>query len=102
VRYAYVLGRREAGVQVIIDRRDAARSKALFDALAASRPAIEAAFGAPLRWERLDQHRRCRVSWTTPIASLDVEANWPAVQDVLIDAMIRLAGAFDPHLAALP
>ncbi|NPV67360.1 MAG: DUF4268 domain-containing protein [Anaerolineae bacterium] len=102
VRYAYVLGRREAGVQVIIDRRDAAGSKALFDMLATSRPAIETAFGSPLRWERLERHRRCRVGWMTPIAPLEVEANWPAVQDVLIAAMIRLAAAFGPHLTALP
>ncbi len=102
VRYAYVLGRREAGVQVIIDRGNSARNKALFDALMASRPAIEAAFGEPLRWERLEQHRRCRIGWMTPIAPLAVEANWPAVHDVLIEAMIRLAAAFDPLLAALP
>ncbi len=70
VRYAYALGRREAGVQVIIDRRDTARNRALFDALTASRPAIEAAFGAPLHWERPEQFRRCRISWMTPIASL--------------------------------
>jgi hypothetical protein len=48
--------------EVYIDCGDKARNEALFDVLLASRADIDAAMGAELHWERLDNRRACRIA----------------------------------------
>jgi len=54
--YYYVVRRNDADVELYIDRRKEAEAenKAIFDTLAESRAAIEAAFGESLDWQRLE------------------------------------------------
>ncbi|MBI0539133.1 DUF4268 domain-containing protein [Roseomonas sp. KE2513] len=72
---------------------DPARTTAAFKALLAQREAIEAAFGASLDWEEMPGRLGCRIihnlegGWRVP------EAEWPAMQDRLIDAAVRLEKA---------
>ena len=72
----------------------------MFDALLAEQHAIEAAFGAPLHWEPLDDRRACRISYGGDGGYRDSE-RWPAVHDAMIDAMVRLERALAPHLPRL-
>jgi len=54
---------------------------------------IESAFGGKLDWQELEDRRGCRIcstvegGWRTP------EADWPTLQDRLIEAMVRLERA---------
>lgn len=48
--------------EVYIDCGDKATNEAIFDVLLADRGVIDAAFGEPLAWERLDTRRGCRIA----------------------------------------
>ena len=56
----------------------------------------------PLSWRRLDDKQACRIAYTvTGGGWKSDESKWPAIQDAMIDAMIRLEKALTPHLAKL-
>ncbi len=55
----------EFRTEIYIDLQDHAANEAAFDALLADKDAIEATFGEPLRWERLDTRRACRIACYT-------------------------------------
>ncbi len=100
LKFGYALHRDSASVCLYIDRGDRARNKALFDHLAAHKAEIEAAFGAPLEWERMEPHRASRVRKTLPIGDRYDEAQWPRIHDAMIDAMLRLESALRPWLGS--
>jgi len=100
---SYVVGQHEARVELYIDRGKggAEQNKAVYDKLAESREQVEAAFGGPLLWERLEGKRACRISKRLEGGYLDDEARWPAIQDAMVDAMIGLESALRPYIDRL-
>ena len=54
----------ETRAELYIDDPVATDNKALFDFLHAQRAAVEAEFGGPLAWQRLDDKRACRISFS--------------------------------------
>lgn len=86
-------------VELYIDGPDAQENKALFDALFANRAAIEAAFGDELLWQRLDDKRACRVSYTVAGGWVD-EATWAGAASAAVEAMERLYGALEEPVRA--
>ena len=96
----YVVLMDETRVELYIDGPEAADNKAVFDALATDRPAVEDAFGAELLWQRLDEKRASRVSFTVPGGWAD-EATWPGAVEKAVDAMHRLYSALASRLEAL-
>lgn len=74
---------------------------AIFDAFAAARAEIEAAFGEPLEWQRLEGKRGCRIKKQINLGSYRDEELWPEIQAAMIDAMMRLERALRPHIAKL-
>lgn len=102
VMYKYALSRTAVTVDLYIDVKDKAKNKALFDALLLQRDAIEADFGSPLEWQRLDNDRASRIRKTVgDRRSFLAQEKWPALQDVMIDALIRLDHALREHLTSL-
>ncbi|HEX6985418.1 MAG TPA: DUF4268 domain-containing protein, partial [Planctomycetaceae bacterium] len=95
----YVIGRGAARVELGIFRSQE-ESKRVFDQLAAAREEIEARFGEPLDWQRLDQKKICRICREFP-AKIRDEATWPELIERLVASMIRLEGALRPHLDRL-
>lgn len=98
----FSLTQESSRVECMIDMGKGSEEKnlAAFHTLLAQRDAIETHFGEPLDWQELNDARSCRIchtltgGWKTP------ETEWPALQDKLIDAMVRLEGAFrNPILA---
>jgi hypothetical protein len=63
----YVVTQDECGAELYIDRGKNAEdeNKAIFDQLRSHRTEIEAAFGGPLRWERLEGKRACRIRYAS-------------------------------------
>jgi hypothetical protein len=102
--FTYTIGKDEGRVELYIDRGTgkAAENKELFDGLKKHKEEIEKAFGGGLDWQRLDDKQGCRIAHTlTPGGYRSDESQWPAIQDAMIDAMIRLEQALAPHLAKL-
>ena len=74
----------------------------MYEELFASRDEIEAEFGAPLEWDRVDNRKRCFIGMTLPDGGYrDDEARWPGIQEPMIEAMARLERTFRPRLQAL-
>jgi hypothetical protein len=88
-------------VELYIDTGNKDENERIFDRLYNHKPEIEAAFGFPLSWERLDEKRACRIEWVLNEGGLtDGEDKWSIIQDAMISAMDRLAKALKPHLQA--
>lgn len=77
-------------------------NKAIYDQLLAHKAEIDAAFGEPLSWERLEGKRACRIRHTqTGGGYRSPEDHWPAIQDTAIKDTDRLEKALRPHLKQL-
>ena len=76
-------------------------NNAIFDTFKAEQAAIEAEFGEELDWRRLPEKRACRILKRFDSGGLDDEANWDAIQDNMIDAMIRLDKTFRKRIKRL-
>jgi hypothetical protein len=88
----YVVTQDATRSELYIDNGNADENKALFDHLFAHRQEIEAAFGGPLYWQRLDDKRASRISLTVPGGWAD-ESSWPGAFEKAVDAMNRLFAA---------
>lgn len=100
--FNYVVVREYGLVELYIDRGDAAENKQLFDALFRQREAVEKAFGGPLVWQRLEDRKACRVKLVLDHAGyLRPESEWPAIQQDMVSAMLRLEAAFKPAIEQL-
>lgn len=100
--FYYSLSRHASRVELYIDRYDAAVNKEIFDGLASHKDEIEAAFGEPLSWQRLETKRACRIAYEMTLGGYkDDEANWQAIQTAMIDAMVRLEKALLPFVSSL-
>ena len=102
--YNYVVTKHASSVELYVDRGKGskAENKRIFDDFKQSQAEIEATFGGPLTWERLDAKRACRIVRRFADGGYrDAEQDWPSFQDTMIDAMIQLQKALAPHVAAL-
>ena len=88
-------------VDLFIDMGDKASNKRAFAALFAEREAIERAFGAPLDWQRLENKRASGIIYRIEGIRFDRENEWPLLQERMIDAMIRMHAAMQPHIVSL-
>ena len=95
----YVVLRDETRAELYIDAPEAEENKALFDALHAECKAMEAEFGGQLSWQRLNDKRASRISFTVPGGWGD-NATWQAAVDRAVCAMQRLYGTLSPRVQA--
>jgi hypothetical protein len=102
--FNYAVQQHGSQVELYIDRGKECKeeNQAIFDQLAQHKDKVEAAFGEPLEWERLESKRACRIVKRFPDGGYrDDEERWPIIQAPMIDAMIRLERALAPHIAKL-
>ena len=86
---------------ILVDS-DKEKTLSAFEALMARRAEIEKRFGAPLEWRSVDRNRSCRLTYVLPGKGYTApESEWPALQDQLIDALIRLDAALRKPIAEL-
>lgn len=100
----YVVTQDDRAAELYIDRgKDAeAENESIFEQLLAQKPAIEAAFGDSLSWQRLEGKRACRIRFTLSAGGYrSPEDSWPVLQDQIIGVMDRLEKALRPHLKQL-
>ena len=79
-----------------------ANDKAAFDALHVQREVIEQEFGQPLTWFEKEGQKGRYISFQCEGGYRSSPEEWPAIQERMIDAMIKLDGALRPRVQALP
>lgn len=99
--FNYVIRMSDAQVELYIDQGEAEANKRIFDRLFASKGKAEEAFGEPLEWQRLDDRRACRIRHVLTLGGLADRDRWPEIQEVMIDAMVRLEKALKPQIKRL-
>jgi hypothetical protein len=77
------------------------RNKAAFRALYEKKAEIEAVFSGPLDWQELPDRIGCRICADLPGGWKTPEADWPALQDRMLDMMVRLEGALKGPVQSL-
>ena len=95
----YVVLQNETRVELYIDAPVVADNKALYDRLHAERAAVEAEFGCPLSWQRLDDKRASRISFTVPGGWVD-DCTWSSAIDQSVKAMKKFYGVLSQRVIA--
>ena len=98
--FQMIFSRDEARVEISLQRSDAAENKWLFDRLHAESSAIEAKFGFPLDWRRMDDKKASRIIFAQPFDGYDRES-WPQMIGWLSSHIRKLEEAFREPLARL-
>ena len=101
--FNYVVWQNEAAAELYVDRGKNMDHLNLhiFNQLCARKEEIEGAFGGPLRWEKLEGKRACRIRVTAQGGYSDPEQSWKKTHDLMTDSMNRLINALEPHLKTL-
>ena len=101
--WAYVILKDHARVELYINTQDVERNKAIFDFLHQHKEPIEQAFEAPLDWQRLEGNNTARICYyVRNRGGLRKREQWDALQESMIDAMVRLEKALKPYIENLP
>jgi len=87
--------------EIYIDVGDGPTNKAAFDSLFSDKDALETAFGGPLKWERLDARRGCRIACYTAGSIEDSDDQKELHRKWAIDQLLRFKKVFGPRLPAL-
>lgn len=77
------------------------QNEAIVARLRESQEEIERVFGNSLSWELVENWDVSRIRYTLKNGGYRDDDKWPAIQDNMIDAMIRLEAALQPHLEKL-
>jgi len=86
--------------ELYIDIGDAAKNKAIYDALMTRKFEIEDLTGG-LVWERLDQRRACRISLVRSDTTIeDTVDHGDEMRTWLVQALLKVRAAFGPRLTA--
>jgi hypothetical protein len=103
LEYTYSITKNGASVELIINKGkdSAAINKRIFEILYSKKDEIQSSFGAPLIWDYIEGRQFCAIRWDTYDSGLWDQDGWDKLQDMLIDAMIRLERAFRKHVEAL-
>jgi hypothetical protein len=101
VIYRMVFNRDAVRIEFTLDRSSAEQNKAMFDVLHARRLEIEAAYGLPLSWRRMDDKKMSVIEARQAFDDGHNKENWPAMIDWLVDHVQRMVRAFGPEIPGL-
>lgn len=101
-KYGFSFARgNEIRAEIYIDTGEADENLMLFDGFFADSDAIAQEFGEPLRWERLDNSRACRIATYHTGSIDDSDEQLEAHLAWAIDRLLRIKHVFGNRLAAL-
>lgn len=85
-------------MELYLFRASKEENKAIFDDLYAHKAEIEAKYGGPLDWRRLDDKSASRIVVEIPGGSPNDESTWDTLHTNLIDGMQRFEAALRPYV----
>ena len=98
----YNVSQHGSRVELYIFRQNASVNKRMFDELLSHKDEIEAVFGEPLSWQRLDEKIASRIAYEMTVGGYkDDENSWLTIQSAMIEAMVRLEKALSPFIPQL-
>lgn len=100
VPFTMIFSQKEARTDLSIGRGSREENKWLFDRLHEQKDAIEADFGAPMEWLRLDNKKAAGIRYRKEFDGYDQE-NWPEMIEWLTQHVKRLEKAFGGRLKPL-
>lgn len=89
-------------IEIYIDNGKYEWNKALFDYFYQHKLEIENALGVSLVWDRLEGNRASVIRFPINGKSLDNKAEWPELQNSLIDNTIKIETVFRPLIQDYP
>ncbi|MDO8289187.1 MAG: DUF4268 domain-containing protein [Parvibaculum sp.] len=100
VYYTMIFNKDEARVNFVLGRASKEQNKALFDSLLDRQDLLDAAFGEPLSWRRMDDKKVSIIEFVKPFDGHSRES-WPDMIAWLVEHIQRLEKAFDPQIQSL-
>lgn len=98
--FTLIFSKDEVRVEVNLTRSETIENKWVFDQLHEQKDELEAKFGAPLEWLRLDSKKASRITCAQPFEGYNRE-NWKAMTDWMVVHMARLQDTFTQPILAL-
>ena len=100
--FNYVVNQHVARAELYIDagKDSEVWNRVQFQSLANHRNDIEEAFGEALVWDVKESRRACRISSIPLSKGYTDAAEWPSIQEDMVDAMARLEKVLRPYLTA--
>lgn len=98
--FSLIFGSKEARVEFSMSRALTEENKFMFDTLFSQKNDIEALYGEPLEWLRLDAKKASRIQLSKPIDGYDKD-NWPEIINWMVDNMSSLEAALKTKLVTL-
>ena len=98
--YNLIFLKNEARIELGLQRSIAEENKWIFDRLEATKQEFESRFGNKLHWQRLDERKSSKISYSHPFDGYDDE-NWPDMIDWLCRQVVKLDETFSPTLGHL-
>ena len=95
--YSLIFNQKELRVELWISRSSAEENTFIFDELIKQQSAINAAFGEPLEWMRLEGKKSCRIQFSQPAEGFNKEL-WPEFSAWHLEHMTRLEKAIKQPL----
>ncbi len=98
--YTLIFGKKQARVELGLQRSVKSENKWLFDRLEQQRAEVEDRFGDSFEWLRLDDKKASRIVFSSPFDGFN-ESVWPEMVAWLCDHIVRLESAFSEPLSRL-
>jgi hypothetical protein len=101
VGYNSVATRNYIRIELYINSGDKDNNKAIFDSLYSKKDAVEAEFGQPLIWERLDDKITARVKFELSDVSIFNEEDWEKMIGFMVKYVPKFEAAFKKPIQEL-
>jgi hypothetical protein len=98
--WAYAI-RRNDGKAELFFWSDAQTNIKRFNSLLEKKEEIETSFGEPLEWHFKENRKQHYIRSWTKIGGIENEDKWPAIQNDLVNRMIRLERTLRPYVTSL-
>lgn len=93
LRYTLAITGKYVRIELGISRSDKAKNKRYFNQLLSKKESIEEAFGRPLEWEELAEHKMSRIKYQMTDVSLYDENDWEKMNQFIVEYLPRFENA---------
>lgn len=99
--WTLVAMKKSARVEFFLCSPSAQINEKRFQRIASRKKEIEESFGESLAWDFKDSRKQQYIRSQCPLGGLDSEEKWSAIQNDMVERLIRLEKALRPHIKSL-